>query len=235
MAKATLVQKENGKKTAADASSSRVTSIPKFPYATTPNALRKFLQLVPQKPKPPKVNINTLQAWGLKNTNDKSIIRVLKALGLVDSNNEPTERYTEFMLPATGPSVLAAAIREVWAPLFNSSRVPHRDSNEALRNYFNIYSGGSEGTIEYQIQTFKAVCDHADFKEVAAKAPAIPVVAADGGAKNDVVRDSGAAIHIDLHIHLPENKSRRDYEYIFEDIARYIFGRDVGGRADERS
>ncbi|MCI0532049.1 MAG: DUF5343 domain-containing protein, partial [candidate division Zixibacteria bacterium] len=99
MAKATLVQKENGKKTAADASSSRVTSIPKFPYATTPNALRKFLQLVPQKPKPPKVNINTLQAWGLKNTNDKSIIRVLKALGLVDSNNEPTERYTEFMLP----------------------------------------------------------------------------------------------------------------------------------------
>ena len=36
------------------------------------------------------------------------------------------------------------------------------------------------------------------------------------------------AIHIDLHIHLPENKTTRDYEAIIQDIARYIFKQEVG-------
>jgi hypothetical protein len=34
-------------------------------------------------------------------------------------------------------------------------------------------------------------------------------------------------VHIDLHIHLPENKSRRDYEAIIEDIGRYIYGKNL--------
>src|SRR5438128_4127311 len=145
------------------ASTKAPTSAPKFPYATTPNALRKFLELVPNKPKPPKVNADLLRAWGLKNTNDQTLIRVLKALKLVSSNNEPTERYTEYMSPVTGPGLLAEAAREVWAPLFSSSHEPHREDDTTLRNYFNVHSGGSEGTIGLQIQTFKAVADHADF------------------------------------------------------------------------
>lgn len=43
---------------------------PVFPYSTRPNSLRKFLETVPKKPKPTKVNVETLRAWGLKDTND---------------------------------------------------------------------------------------------------------------------------------------------------------------------
>jgi hypothetical protein len=214
-------------------------SAPRFPYATTPNALRKFLELVPNKPKPPKVNADLLRAWGLKNTNDQTLIRVLKALKLVGANNEPTERYTEYMSPLNGPGVLAEAAREVWAPLFISSHEPHREDDRTLRNYFNVHSGGSEGTIALQIQTFKAVADHADFGaepkrggtgvsgQTMTEGSGKPGTGAQGA-------EGGPQIHIDLHIHLPENKSRRDYEYIFEDIARYIFGRDVGGNSNDR-
>jgi len=213
------------------------TSAPKFPYATTPNALRKFLELVPNKPKPPKVNTDLLRAWGLRNTNDKTLIRVLKALKLVGANNEPTERYTEYMSPVNGPGVLAEAAREVWAPLFISSHEPHREDDRTLRNYFNVHSGGSEGTIALQIQTFKAVADHADFGADRGGAGVSRHTVTDDSGKSGTdakAANSGPQIHIDLHIHLPENKSRRDYEYIFEDIARYIFGRDVGGDPNDR-
>ncbi len=215
------------------------TTAPKFPYATTPNALRKFLELVPNKPKPPKVNADLLRSWGLKNTNDQTLIRVLKALKLVSANNEPIDRYTEYMSPVDGPGVLAKAAREVWAPLFISSHEPHREDDATLRNYFNVHSGGSESTIGLQIQTFKAVCDHADF----GAEPKLSGVGAAGKTGSNGAQTSGtdahahtgaSQIHIDLHIHLPENKSRRDYEYIFEDIARYIFGRDVGGDSNDR-
>ena len=173
----------------------------------------------------------------MRDSNDKSIIRVLKSLGLVSASNEPTQRYTEFMTPIVGPSVLASAIQEVWAPFFEHSHEPHREDVKTLQNYVNIHSGGSEATIAYQIQTFKAACDYADFMGEPGKDPVRngnPEVGGKGGQPNG--HGSGKSeptIHIDLHIHLPENKARRDYEYILEDIAKYIFGRNVGSRSDD--
>src|SRR5204863_3204668 len=118
---------------------------------------------VPLKPKPAKVNADLLKSWGLRDTNDATIIRVLKSLGLVSSSNEPTEKYVQFMSPEKGPAVLAQQIREVWKPLFESSHEPHKEDDSTLRNYFNIHSGGSEPTIARQIQPFNAAADHADF------------------------------------------------------------------------
>jgi hypothetical protein len=46
-----------------------------------------------------------------------------------------------------------------------------------------------------------------------------------GGAPNAGGTPDLPPIKIDLHIHLPENKTTRDYEAIIQDIARYIYGR----------
>jgi hypothetical protein len=35
-----------------------------------------------------------------------------------------------------------------------------------------------------------------------------------------------AALHVDLHIHLPENKSRADYDAIFASIAEHLLGKN---------
>src|SRR5437016_13929030 len=64
---------------------------PKFPYATKPGSLRKFLTLIPQRPKPGKINARLLRSWGFKDGNDYSIVRVLKAVGLVGGDNTPTQ------------------------------------------------------------------------------------------------------------------------------------------------
>jgi hypothetical protein len=213
-------------------------SEPKFPYAATPNALRKFLRMVPNKPRPNKVNEALLKSWGLRGGNDKTMIRVLKALKLVGQTNEPTPRYTEYMLPRTGPAILAVAAREVWAPLFESSHEPYKEDDSTLRNLFNVHSGGSENTISQQIQTFKAVCDNSDFSAESAESTHLTSSTTNNlkGAVSSGHSETTTSpnFHIDLHIHLPENKSRRDYEYIFEDIARYIFGREINGGGRDR-
>jgi len=219
----------------ANEAADRTTTKPKFPYSNKPNSLRKFLGEIPQRPKPDKVNADTLKGWGLKDSNDYSIIRVLKALGLVNSNNEPTETWTEFMTPGKGPSALGQAVRRVWAPLFQLSHQPNKETDEKLRNYFNIHSGGSDATISFQIQTFKAACDYADLAAPGlpdpAKPPGLPAAKATGESRGR--SESASTIHIDLHIHLPENKSRRDYEYIFEDIGKYILGNTSIPPSDE--
>jgi Family of unknown function (DUF5343) len=198
-----------------------------FPYSDRPSGLRRFLSEVPRRPRPTRVNRELLAAWGLGGGANLSIIRVLKAVGLVSENNEPTENYIAFMREGTGPAVLAQLIRRTYAPLFEASHAPYRESAENLRNLFNIHSGG--GTIDLQIQTFKALADSANFEAstaedvTASSSAGIPTVAknqSDAQAGNRI----GPAVRIDLHIHLPPGKSSREYQYIIQDIARYLYG-----------
>jgi hypothetical protein len=63
----------------------------KFPYTNRPASLRRMLKDIPQKPKPAKVNKELIRSWGFRDTNDNSNLRVLKSLGLLNANNEPTE------------------------------------------------------------------------------------------------------------------------------------------------
>lgn len=209
---------------------------PKFPYTTTPLVLRKLLKEIPKRPKPPKMTGPTLASWNLRNdTNSRTAITVLKKVGLLGAGGEPNEAYTDFMKQGVGPKTLAQRIKETYQVLFENSLNPHTDSDEALKNLFNIHSGGGADAMRFQIQTFKALCEHADFAgaENEGASPEGP-----GDQKNGAPSARGVAagagfppVKIDLHIHLPENKTTRDYEAIIQDIAKYIYGRTDDARA----
>lgn len=201
---------------------------PKFPYTTKPSSLRRLLQEIPKKPKPPKFDMTLLRSWGYSDANDYSMVRVLKAVGLLNSNNEPTDLYSRYMDLNGGAAALAEPIKRIYEPLFIASHSPYKESNEKLQNQFNIHSGGGERALEQQIQTFKALCESTSF-ETSGKVPPKPTTpAAISGSLPVAPPEASSAappVHINVHIHLPENKTRRDYEAMIEDIGRYIFGR----------
>lgn len=206
---------------------SRAHSQPKYPYTPKPGSLRKFLQMAPSKPKPTSLTSATLKTWGFTSSNDLAILRVLKALELLAPDGKTTEHYAAFMQRGSGPSALGARIRTVYPDLFESFKDPREASVEELTNFFNIHSGGSEKTIEYQVHTLKALADAADFDQ-AGIAPS-PQDSAPEGPRGGVPAlpraAGGGAFHIDLHVHLPENKSKTEYDAIFESIAHHIFGK----------
>jgi hypothetical protein len=209
---------------------------PKFPYTTKPSSLRRLLQEIPKKPKPPKFDKELLKSWGFTDANDYSMIRVLKAVGLLADSNQPTELYSQYMQLDGGSAALSEPIRKVYAPMFLASHTPYKESLEKLQNLFNIHSGGGDRALDQQIQTFKALCENTAFENTIHQpaqpgsptqlvTPASPGVAQPGS--------PGTVTHINVHIHLPENKSRRDYEAMIEDIGRYIFGRTDRGSQNE--
>jgi Family of unknown function (DUF5343) len=223
-----------GKKTTSQPKSATGSATaPKFPYTTKPSSLRRLLQDIPKKPKPPKFDGGLLKSWGFADNNDYTMLRVLKAVGLLDANNEPTDLYTQYMRIGVGPAVLAEPIKKLYEPLFNASHAPYKDSTEQLQNLFNIHSGGGARALDAQIQTFKALCENTSF-DALPPAPS-PVASAAGSPGPTAVSliPATPVVNINLHIHLPENKTRRDYENIIEDIGRYIFGRTDAGRHDE--
>lgn len=164
----------------------------------------------------------TLKTWGFKDSNDATILRVLKRIGFLSDSGESTEAYTSFMKKDIGPVALGDRLRATYPQLFDHIADPARASTEELTNFFNIHSGGS--TIQLQVQTFKAMADNARFEGASQPGsntamPSSPVV-------TNVAHENGMpALHIDLHIHLPENKSRTDYDSIFASIAEHILGK----------
>lgn len=201
---------------------------PKYPYAATPSSLGRFLGLVPTKPKPEKVNPPMLKAWGFNNTNDQSILRVLRAIDLLTPTREPTKNYEEFMQPTKGPAVLGKQIKRVYSSLFSTVTNPGNAPYDELKSFFNTYGGGSEKVVQLQIQTFKAMASHAtfgasdpleQFDESSGGNPPL------GGGTSGNSRDP--MIRIDLHIHLPENKTKVDYDSILESIAKHIYRKNL--------
>lgn len=207
----------------------KISSDPKFPYTTKPASLRRLLKEIPTKPRPPKFDQSLIKSWGFADNNDMTMLRVLKAVDFLNDRNEPTEKYTAFMNVGEGGKALGPEVRRVYAPFFQASHAPYNESNERLKNLFNIHSGGSNSTIENQIQTFKALCENAIFEgeiinhSTANRAGDSTHLTSDN--TNGTTNSAPTAVHINLHIHLPENKTRREYEDIIEDIGRYIFGR----------
>lgn len=202
---------------------------PVFPYTTEPKALRRLLSEIPKRPKPPKLDLAKLKSWDVsKNNNARTAINVLKKIGLVNDGGMPTDNYIEFMKTGTGPGVLANRLRDVYRPLFEATHAPQNESDEELKKLFHIHTGGGDDVMRLQIQTFKALAEHANFMD-AVTPDGKPAVGATPATSS---RNSGGAlppVQIDLHIHLPENKTTRDYEAIIQDIAKYIYGRQIDG------
>jgi Family of unknown function (DUF5343) len=231
-----MARKNGSRKAAAKTTTTVKSTEAKFPYTTKPGSLRRLLKNIPGKPKPAKFDIDLLRSWDFKDANDHSMLRVLKAVRLLNDKNEPTEIYTQFMNLDGGPGVLGAELKRLYASMFTASHTPYNEPAEKLQNLFNIHSGGGDRALELQIQTFKALCESATFDgsttRVANSAPLAPSVSGNPPAVAQSQGVGQAAININLHIHLPENKTRREYEDIIEDIGRYIFGRTSGARRD---
>lgn len=212
--------------------SPRNASTPKFPYTTKPASLRRLLKAIPTKPRPPKFDKTLLRSWGFGDNNDMTMLRVLKAVNLINDRNEPTDVYVQFMRLGDGPAALGPELKRLYEPLFNASLAPFSESNEQLQNLFNIHSGGAPNVLNLQMQTFKALAENASFNGGSVASASQPTSNTLQPVPSASVAGAAPAVNINLHIHLPENKSRREYEDMIEDIGRYIFGRNVGDRRE---
>jgi hypothetical protein len=205
---------------------------PKFPYTTEPKALRRLLTEIPKRPKPPKLTMETLKSWAVSNNNNaRTAINVLKKLGLVSDAGEPTNLYIDFMKTGSGPGVLAERIKETYKVLFDNSHAPQSETDEELKKLFHIHTGGGVDAMRLQIQTFKALTEYANFAITGITGESQEgrshVEAGDASSDSRKHESQLPPIRIDLHIHLPENKTTRDYEAIIQDIAKYIYGRNI--------
>jgi hypothetical protein len=199
-------------------------------YVTVPKNLVLFLQKMRSAGVPQRVTFEFLKTLGLKSSNDRSIITVLKAIGFLDASGAPTEAYKELRNQTEGPKVLAKALRNAYSDLFLANERAHELNLTALRNIVATKSTKSENIVSLIASTFSALAKAADFSDatndeapervVTSSVNGMPSLPTEGHPleSDHPARTAKATFHYNIQIHLPTTTDVTVYNAIFKSL-----------------
>jgi hypothetical protein len=194
-----------------------------FAYLLVPTSLKKFMQHIKPAGIPAKLTHIYLEGAGFKSTNDRAIIGVMKFIGFVDSSGVPTEKWTAYRSTAQGPVVLAAAIRDAYADLFNTYPDAYRRDVEALRNYFSTHTKVGDKALSAIVNTFKALCELANFDATPpAERNNVPPKVVETILQNQPPSSAAMTINLNIQLSLPATDDASIYDKIFEAMRKHL-------------
>lgn len=200
-------------------------------YLTSTKNLGGILNSIVSAQAPDKFTTRFLESLDYKSNGDRLIIGVLKSLGFLADDGRPTQRYFDYLDQTQSDAVMAEAIREAYADLFQINRNANQMSKTDVMNKFKTLSQGqySESVLDKMALTFTALCTHADFKTSAAQKtlkeekvlteePLKPIELPPSTGKGLSI--SGLVYNIQLI--LPESRDAKVYDALFESLRRHL-------------
>ena len=198
------------------------TDIPRMPSVKNLHAILDAMQKAAE---PDAFGVDFLKDMGFTSSNDRSVIKVLKYLGMLDASGKPQTSYREFMNHTHAKGVLASRLTVAYDDLFKSDKTAHAKSATSLAGWFKTKTGVGAKVAEKMATTFKSLASYADFSDTELPAempkpkpaaPAIPV----GESKNASIPSLGAAFGLTyrIEVHLPDTTNVDTFRAIFRAI-----------------
>lgn len=161
---------------------------------------------------------------GFRSSNDRGIIKVLKALGFLNESGVPTERYNDFKNDRISGQVLAHGLRDGWSDVFLADKEAYERSTSELTEIFKSVTGKSESVSAKMATTFNTLCDLATWS-----GDGYPAVSTEEESEKEereqvpprkeltgMMQGGGEiALHHDIHVHLPPTSDVAVYTAIF--------------------
>lgn len=213
-------------------------------YLQTTRNVEPFLNAIRNAKAPPKFTQRFLEELDFKSTNDRLFINLLKALGFLSADGAPTARYFEYLDQSQSARVLAEALEEAYADLFQVRRDAQRMDRAELKGKIKTLTQGqvSDNVVDKMAMTFLALAEHADFDapkgetgegdgsrggdeslELGREEPLTPTGGPVGPSASGIAL-GGFVYNVELH--LPESRDPAVYEALFRALSRLISCRE---------
>lgn len=202
-----------------------------YPYCTVPGKLSEFLKKIQDIGIPEKVTTRWLPSIGFGSTNDRSIIPVLKYVGLIENSGAPSKIWRDYRGHGAGRA-LATAIEASYKDLFATYPDAQTRSAEELRAFFRGHSTYGAQAVNKAVNTFQALCQNADFApstQRTRKAEAAKSGDSSGGQVSESIPatevggNNSPSLHIDVQIHISPEASPEQIEKIFESMSKHLY------------
>lgn len=202
-------------------------------YLQTTKNLQNLINSLVNARAPERFTYKFLEDLGFKSTNDRLYIGVFKGLGLLDENGAPTSRYHQFLDQSETGKVLADGIQEAYKDLFDLRKDANNLSIDEIKGKLKTLTQGqkSEDVITNMANTFKALCDTADWTvNPSAINNSNPT---ETTSNNQILEnaeineqsnksESRMNLHYNIQIHLPETTNMAVYDAIFQSLKKHL-------------
>lgn len=203
-------------------------------YLLKTSNLEEFLNAIRTARAPETFTHKFLKDLDFSSSNDRLLIGVLKGLGFLTENAEPTERYFAFLDQSQSGRVLADGIREAYDDLFAIRTDANNMDVDDVRGKLKTLTQGqkSDNVINQMAATFRALCDLADWSEPPSPPPkdeqrAENLTPDDDAPKIDPPlppRGKGEMqLHYNIQLILPDSRDPKVYDALFASLRRHLF------------
>jgi hypothetical protein len=192
-----------------------------------PARIRDLLQKIQTVGVLDKLNIPNLNVIGFKSSNDRPLIKVMKAIGFILASGEPTDRWQRYRNKQIAGGVLAEGIRDHYGELYKIYPDAHLKDNEALRNFFSTHTKVSASTLNLMVLTFKTLCELADFSTIIPDS-LTQAEQADMDVAHEIEQPvirkekSGCTININIQLALPSDATKETFDAFFESMKKHL-------------
>ncbi len=198
-----------------------------FPYCTNASSVRRCFEAIQGAAVPQRMSSKFLEGFNFHGSDLRSLAHILKTLGFVSLSEAPTKRWQSYRNKAVATQVMAQAVREVYADLFEAYPDAHHKEDEELKSIFHSQSKMAPSTVGYMIRTFRTLCKLADFDRAplsgtaAAATPpnATPVPPPADGADPP---GRGVAVNLTVQLQLPVTDDPAVYDALFAALRRNL-------------
>lgn len=202
-------------------------------YLTSSKNLAALLDAIKTAQAPEVFNLRFLEGLGFPSSNDRLIVGVLQALGFLNSDKKPTERYFQFLDQTQSDLILAEGIRHAYSDLFLVNNSAHKMPKSDVVNKFRTLTQGqySESVLDKMGLTFSELVKLADFEaKPATRQAASPRDSAEPPTDEpeEAMRMeqkpklSFGGLHYNIQIILPESRDPKVYDALFRSLREHL-------------
>ncbi|MDH5695944.1 MAG: DUF5343 domain-containing protein [Dehalococcoidia bacterium] len=193
----------------------------KATYTPNPKNVKRFFQTIQDVGTPPKLTTKYLPTIGFKSANDRYLIGVAKYLGFVDNSGIPTKKWNEYKNKDKAKQVMASAIKTAYAELFATYPDAEKRDDTTLQNYFaSKHTEVGARVAQYMVQTFKNLCEFADFGAAVVTEPTAPAIGETG---KTVAGVRPVTVNINIQLSLPATEDASIYDNLFAALKKHLF------------
>lgn len=193
-------------------------------YTPSPKNVKQFFTAIQGLGTPPKVHNAYLPTIGFRSSNDRYLVGLSKSLGFVDTAGKPTQKWNDFKDKTKAPKVMADAIKTAYVDLYNTYPEAEKTADDKLQDYFASTSGVAASVAKLMVQTFKNLCEFADFEAVAVTEPVVTPTAPP--LKEVAEITTGArpiTVNINIQLQLPATEDTTIYDSLFSALKKHLF------------
>lgn len=174
-----------------------------------------------------------LKDWGFTSSNDRVLLPLLKDLGFLSADGQPTQRYHDYRDHSRSKTVMAQALRDAYGDIFLIKEHPTDSDKDAIQGKFKSYHNVSDHVASLMTKTFYSLLKLADLKaqSPAKKSPKTQESAMQPEAPEKASPPEAAVLpqvkatglYYNIQIHLPASKDIEVYNAIFKSLREHLY------------